>query len=249
MTSRIQLLSGHTLLCGYGRVGQQLAKELMAYGQKFVIIDSKAEALREAEEAGCPVLVGDCSDEEVLETAGIYRAKTVACVLSDDAANVFLTLTARGLSSTIRIIARADDLASEKKLLRSGANRVVFPTATGAAKIASLIARPAAEEMLAQTPGHDLLSEELDQLGLKLKEYVIGKTSRLVGQRIGRIESNSHGGFLIIAIHHPDGTTVRQPPPETVLKSGDIMMVLGLPIYLEALAFRASPSTSTHRGQ
>ena len=98
MTKGIGQLANHTLLCGYGRVGQQLAKELQAANQRFVIIDSNLDRLREAELAGCLVLVGDCTEEEVLPTGGIDRASAVASVLSDDAANVFLTLTARELN-------------------------------------------------------------------------------------------------------------------------------------------------------
>jgi voltage-gated potassium channel len=249
MTKGIHLLADHTLLCGYGRVGMQLAKELQDYGQKFVIIDSNLDALREAEAQGYLVLVGDCTDEEVLKKAGIDRARAVASVLSDDAANVFLTLTARELNSSIQIIARAENPATEKKLLRSGANRVVLPTAIGATKIASLIARPPAEELLMQDVGRQILNEELEQLGLQIQEFAIEITSRLVGQKIARIETNSHGGYLIIAIHRHDGSMLRQPPPDTVLNTGDTMMVLGHPKYLETLAFKAAPTTVTmHRG-
>ena len=109
--------------------GQQLAKELKAANELFVIIDSTSSGLREAEEAGCLVLVGDCTEEDVLLLGGIQRARAVASVLSDDAANVFLTLTARELNPTIRIIARAESPSTEKKLLRSGATCVVLPTA------------------------------------------------------------------------------------------------------------------------
>jgi K+/H+ antiporter YhaU regulatory subunit KhtT len=97
--------------------------------------------------------------------------------------------------------------------------------------------------------GRQILNEELEQLGLKVQEFVIGKTSRLIGQKIGRIETNSHGGYLIIAIHRGDGSMLRQPPPDTVLDMGDTMMVLGHPAQMETLAFKAAPSTVTiHRG-
>jgi voltage-gated potassium channel len=249
MTDGIHLLTGHTLICGFGRVGQQLAKELQALGQKFVVVDSNLDYLREAESHEYPVVVGDCADEEVLKKAGVERAHTVASVLPDDAANVFLTLTARGLNANIQIIVRAENPATEKKLLRSGANRVVLPTAIGAAKIASLIARPAAEELLKEDAGRQILNEALEQLGLKIQEFVIGKTSRLVGQKVVRIESNSHGGYLIIAIHCHDGSVLRAPPPNTVINVGDTMMVLGQPAHMETLAFKAASSTVTvHRG-
>ncbi len=181
MTKGIHLLSGHTLLCGYGRVGKQLAKELRAFGQKFVIIDSGIEALREAEAEGYWVLVGDCTQEAVLERAGIARARAVASVLSDDALNVFLTLTARELNPNVQIIARAENRATEKKLLRSGADRIVLPTAIGAAKIASLVARPAGKDLLNDPSGRDLLNSEFESLGVRLWEQPVESGSRLAG--------------------------------------------------------------------
>ena len=204
--------------------------------------------MRDAEEQGYLVVAGDCTDEEVLKKAGIERARNVATVLSDDAANVFLTLTARSLNSRAQIIARAENPGTEKKLLRSGANRVVLPTAIGAAKIASLIARPKSEELLAHGASQESLQEDLGQIGLRIVEVVIGKTSRLAGQRIQDIESKSQGGYLIVAIHRHDGTSIRQPPPEIVLGIGDTVVALGRPARLESFAFKASPSAVTARG-
>jgi voltage-gated potassium channel len=248
MPDAIDLLLDHTLLCGYGRVGMQLAKELRDCAEKFVIVDSDPRTLRDAEELGYLVVAGDCTDESVLKRAGIERAKAVATVMSDDAANVFLTLTARELNPRVQIIARAENPATEKKLLRSGANRIVLPTAIGAAKIANLIARPKAEEMLAQTAGQESLQDSVEQIGLTIEEFVIGKTSRLVGQKLANIEASSHGGYLIIAIHRHGGSTISKPPPDTVVADGDTIVVLGLPRHMESLAFTASPSAVTARG-
>jgi voltage-gated potassium channel len=249
MTPGIEQLSGHTLLCGYGRVGQQLARELSAYQHPFVIIDTDAARLQEAEQQGMLVLVGDCTEDDVLLRAGISRARHVASVLSDDAANVFLTLTVRGLNSHVHIIARAESPSTEKKLRRSGANRVVMPTAIGATKIANLIARPSAEELLMKTVGREILIEQLEQLGLRLQEFPVAKASRLVGQSVGRIEAASHAGFLIIGVHQADGTLLHHPPKDTIIGIGDSMMVLGQGEQMEILGFKSSPNTKTiHRG-
>jgi voltage-gated potassium channel len=249
MTKGIEQLSGHTLLCGFGRVGQQLARELMAHSHQFVIIDSDLVRLQEAESQGMLVMVGDCTEEDVLLRAGIERARYVASVLSDDAANVFLTLTVRGLNPNVHIIARAESPSTEKKLMRSGANRVVLPTAIGATKIANLIARPSAEELLMENVGREILNEQLDQLGLRLQEFPITEASRLIGQSISRVEATSRTGFLIIGVNRADGGLLRHPSPDTVIGDGDSIMVLGHGNQMASLAFKASARTGTiHRG-
>jgi voltage-gated potassium channel len=239
MTKGIAQLSNHTLLCGYGRVGQQLAKELLAANQTFVIIDTNLERLREAEALGCLVLVGDCTEEDVLILGGIDRARVVASVLSDDAANVFLTLTARDLNPTVQIIARAESPSTEKKLLRSGANRVVLPTAIGATKIANLISCPSAESMMDEA-GVRVLNEQLEQIGLKIQEFPVGVNSSIEGTELSRIEASSKSGFVIVAVQRADGTLLRQPDGETVLAAGDVLMVLGHAGHLEQLKLSSS---------
>jgi len=102
--------------------------------------------------------------------------------------------------------------------------------------------------MLSQEGGRQSLQDSMEQIGLKIEEFVIGKTSRLVGQKIANIESNSHGGYLIIAIHRQGGSTLAKPPPDTVVRIGDTIVVLGLPRRMESLAFKASPSAVTSRG-
>ncbi len=169
-------------------------------------------------------------------------------MLSDDAANVFLTLTARDLNPRVYIVARAENPTTEKKLLRSGANRVVLPTAIGASKIADLIMRPSAEGLLANEAGRQSLREDLEQVGLRMQEFVVGKTSRLARQQITNIETKSYGGYLIIAVQRFGGPMLRRPPADTVVNIGDTIIVLGHPASLETLAFKASPTSMTARG-
>jgi voltage-gated potassium channel len=250
MTKGIAGLSEHTLLCGYGRVGQQLAKELLAAGQKFVIIDTNLERLREAEALGCLVLVGDCTEEDVLKMGGIDKARVVASVLSDDAANVFLTLTARDLNPTIQIIARAESPATEKKLLRSGANRVVLPTAIGATKIANLISRPSSENMLMDEASVYALNEQIEPIGLRIQEFSVAIDSTLAGSPLSRVESSNQGGFVIVAVQRPDGTLLRQPARETILAAGDVLMVMGRSDRMQQLKLSAAARRkSSFRGQ
>ncbi len=107
MSKGIEQLANHTILCGYGRVGQMLASELQAARSPFVVVDSDESRIADAQHAGFLALFGNASEETTLEAAGITRAKVLATVLSDDTANVFVTLTARELNPSIQIIARA----------------------------------------------------------------------------------------------------------------------------------------------
>ncbi len=240
MTKGIEQLKNHAIMCGYGRVGQALARELKATGQPFVIVDSNTERLREAEDEGYLVVVGDCTDENVLRSAGIERARVVASVLSSDADNVFLTLTVRELNGQIEIIARAEAPVTEKKLFRSGANKVVLPTAIGATKIANLISRPSAEALLIDSSGREHLNEELEHFGLKMQEFPIAAGSDLIGRKISEAEVRSQGGVVIVAVKHADGTVVRRPDSSMALAAGDTVFVLGHSDQLLAIARRAA---------
>lgn len=134
----IDQLSDHTIICGYGRVGQMLAEELANQESPLVVIDRDAERIEQAIHDGFLAMQGDAVEDDVLCQAGLLRAKTLATVLPDDAKNVFITLTARDLSDSVRIISRAEHPSTERKLLRGGATSVVMPSAIGALRIAQL---------------------------------------------------------------------------------------------------------------
>lgn len=137
-SKEIEQLEGHTIICGYGRVGKLLARELSDKNESFVIVDRSAERAQQAVVDGYLALDGDAVVDETLQAAGIDRARVLATVLPDDAINVFITLTARDLHSTLNIIARAESPSTERKLIRSGASSVVMPAAIGAVRIAQI---------------------------------------------------------------------------------------------------------------
>ncbi|TWU60208.1 Glutathione-regulated potassium-efflux system protein KefC [Rubripirellula tenax] len=134
----IDSLMDHTIICGYGRVGQMLATELSLQGQQLLVLDCDSHRVDQAIADGFLALEGNAVEDEALQDAGIFRAATLATVLPDDAANVFITLTARDLCETICIIARAECPTTERKLIRGGATHVVMPAAIGAIRIAQL---------------------------------------------------------------------------------------------------------------
>lgn len=227
MTHGIEALSGHTILCGYGRAGRILATELKRSGAEFVVVDQDEEKLNDAEAAGMLIVEGNAIEEEVLSRAGVSRARVLATVLPDDAANVFITLTARELNPEVEIIARAENPSTEKKLIRSGADRVVLPAVIGGQRMAQLITRPGAEEMLADREGNADLQHELGQIGMKLDELQVTPGSPLDGHTLSDIDLSGNRGFLIVAVRRADGTMLLDPPGDCPLAGGDAVIVLG----------------------
>ncbi len=250
MTRDIERLSGHTIVCGVGRMGSILARELKAAGKPFVIIDNDDLRLKTAEELGYLVIHGDATEEHALKNAGIDRAAVVATMLSEDATNVFVTITAREMNPDAMIIARGENPATERKLIRCGATRVVLPTAIGATKVAHLIIRPTAENMLEQLAGQGSINDELGQIGLQFDELEVTRGSSLANRRLSEIEVRSNHGFLIVGIRHTDGATTLNPPGDTTLSPGDVVIVLGHQDDIPQLAerFAAKETRLTYRG-
>ena len=226
MTRGIDKLTGHIIVCGFGRVGRILADELTESKLQFVIVDTNQERLQEAETAGRFVIVGDATDEHVLTSAGIARATVLATVLPDDAANVFITLTARDLNPDIEIIARAQSPSTEKKLVRSGANQVVLPAAIGATRIARLITRPSAEKMLSESTQLDSITEDLEQIGVRFSELLVPANSEFCGIRLSEISFGDASQFMVIAVRSENGDVTQNPDGNFVLSAKDTLVML-----------------------
>ncbi len=250
MAKEIERLNGHTIICGVGRMGTILARDLYAAKKPFVIIDSDERRLQAAEAQGYWVINGDASEEFVLEQAGIRRAAVLASVLSADATNVFVTITAREMNPNVMIIARGENPRTEKKLLGCGANRVVLPTAIGATKVAQLIIRPKAENLLEQMTHQGDMQEELGHIGLQFDELEIGPGSILMNKPLSNIEVRGNHGFLIVGIRHADGSLTLNAKTDTKLTQGDVVIVLGHKSDIPQLAakFSARANVLTYRG-
>jgi voltage-gated potassium channel len=245
MTQGIDHLENHVIICGYGRIGRILAEELAVAKESFVIIDTSQEELQEAECQGFLVLIGDATQESVLLTAGIKRARVVASVVSNDAVNVFIVLTARELNPSVEIIARGESPSTKAKLIRSGANRVVLPAAIGATKIAGLITHPTAESMLADDQVESRLNDELTQIGLAIKEVRVTFDSILADKRLNEMILSNSNQFIIVAVRRTNGEIVRNPNGECKFSTGDTLILMGqreaTPIFVER-----KPSQVTH---
>jgi voltage-gated potassium channel len=245
MNQQIDELKGHAIVCGFGRVGQILCRDLAKAGMPLVVIDTDPQRLAMAESLGYPMIAGDAAEDRTLIAAHIDTARVVAVVLPDDAANVFVTLSARELNGSVEIIARGERPDTEPKLLRSGANRVVLPAAAGASRIARMIVAPSAESLLADAASLHAMNQQLHEIGMEIGEIAVPSDGELVGARLADLDMRGTLA-VIVAIRRPDGEIRRTPHASTVLEPGDTLIVAGryedLPRTLKRVA--AAPAVS-----
>ena len=220
MRSQIESLSDHVIICGYGRIGTMLAHELSAGRVPLVILDRSEDRLAEARAEGFTCMRADATEEDALQQAGVGRARALATVLPDDAANVFITLSARSLNDTLTIIARGEAPSTERKLLQAGADRVVMPTHIGAERIAEIILYPDMSEALRRPADREDVAHGLQVLGLELHVVTMEENSAFAGCRIAEIERRAEHGFLILSVQAQSGDTARRAEPEMRAEAG-----------------------------
>jgi len=222
VTKGIERLRDHVVLCGFGRMGEILAGELKRQGIPFVIIENDAERVAEAVEQRYLEIHHDATEEEALTLVGIERAKTLVTTLPRDADNVFITLTARNLNPDLKIIARGEFPTTEKKLRQAGADRVVLPAATGALRMAAMITRPSAVELIEVVAGRKIAEVEVAEL-------TIPADSDLIGVTVRDSQTRSRHGLLIVAVRHEDGQLEFNPGADMAFQAGGSVVVMGSP--------------------
>ncbi|HEY5196685.1 MAG TPA: TrkA family potassium uptake protein [Solirubrobacteraceae bacterium] len=215
----IDSFTDHYIICGFGRVGRQVARDLSAAEARFVVIDDNAENRERAHSIGVRFIEGDAADDVVLERAGIARARAIIAAADSDASNIFITLTARELRTDIVIVARASVEDSEKKLKRAGADRVISPYKASGTEMARLALHP-------QVAG--IFDVDSDY---RMEEIVVSAGCEGESKTVGDIR----GGSLIVGLRRDGGGFEPQPPAETVLRAGDVLMALGTPRTLDRL--------------
>jgi voltage-gated potassium channel len=227
MQRRIDALRDHFILCGYGRVGRQVARDFIEDRIPFVLIDSQESRLEAAAADGCVTLRGDATDDDTLKRAGIARARGLVTCVQSDADNIFVTLSARALRHDLYIVARSDNEDAAPKLRRAGADRVVSPYSIGGRQMAMLAVRPAAVEFV------DRVLSRAD-IELLLEDFAIAERSPLVGRTIAEIQQRVAPGVTVLAIRR-DQRLVTQPDPATDIRLGDEVVAFGTPEQLRAL--------------
>jgi Trk K+ transport system NAD-binding subunit len=226
MKTQIDKMTGHVIVCGYGRIGQMLADELTAGGAEFVIVELNDGRFAESSARGYPSWKGDASDEDVLKAVGIERARALATVVPNDAANVFITLSARNMNKKLEIIARGEAPSTKSKLLQAGANSVIEPTHIGAERIAQLILYPRTSSFTDGSDRMRTLGIGLRTLGLELEVMAVAADSPLAGATIDKIEHEATGSVFVVAINRRDGETLTRPDPATIVQAGDGVVVI-----------------------
>jgi voltage-gated potassium channel len=226
MKNEIDHLKGHVIVCGFGRIGRLLSRDLLAAGAGFVIIEREESRIAHARGMGYLCVEGEATDEQTLNEAGIARARILATVLPDDAANVFITLSARSLNKQIMIIARGEAPTTEGKLLHAGANQVVLPAHIGAERIAEMILYPDSARMIRSAEQLQGFGHNLHNLGLNLVVVTVASSSRFARLTVEEIEQQADGAFLIVALNRRDGTTVPRPDPKTRVIPGDGVVII-----------------------
>ncbi|PKP33760.1 MAG: potassium channel protein [Bacteroidetes bacterium HGW-Bacteroidetes-17] len=219
--SRRKKMENHVIICGYGRNGQQAVKELVAHKKDFIVIDSSHDLIMGNSKPNYKMIEGDATNDEILLQASILTVRALISTLPNDADNLFVTLTARSLNSKIKIISRASNESSEKKLKMAGADNVVMPERVGGAHMATLVARPDVTEFLENLSVHGTNPTNLEEIDCDdLPKNALNKTIFEIGVR-------QKTGANIIGFKTPEGEFILNPNPEIKITPNSKLFVLG----------------------
>jgi voltage-gated potassium channel len=215
----MEKLEGHFIVCGAGRVGRRIIRHLDGQGLAHVVIEENADKLADLNSAKGHYIIGDATSEEILTRAGVDRATGLASCLPDDAANVYVVLTSRGLNPDLHIVARAVEEQAEPTLIRAGASRVVAPTIIGSQSMARALLKPAIADFM-----ESIVAETMD---LVFEEVAIDRTSPYAGKALRETNLKSELDIIVVAVRRKDGTVIFNPTADTVVDEGDLLIVIG----------------------
>jgi len=227
MDRQISRLSDHFIICGAGRVGRSVARELARKPLPFVVIDSDEDKLARYTDEGWLTVIGDATQTQVLQQAHIERARGLVAATTTDATNIYIILTARSLNSKIKIIARASEDNAEKHLLTAGADRVVSPYHFAGYRIAQTFMRPHVVDFF------DTAMNQ--QKPLEIEEVQVHPGSRFDGQTLEGSRIRQEMGVIVLAIKGEDSHMRFNPSPDEAIHVGDHLIVMGEPAGLRRL--------------
>ncbi len=221
MQKKMTRLQNHYIVCGFGRIGQEICSILQENNRTVVVIENNEEVLRELDKLGYIALQGNASDDDTLLKAGIKNAQGLVAVVSTDAENLYITLTARGLNPKLFILSRSSGTPGvAKKLERAGATKVISPYSIGARRMAQLIVRPTVVDFLD-------LAMQARELGLCMEELLITEQATFVDKSLMQSGLRKKYDIIVVAIKRPDMPMIFNPGPKTIIQQNDILIVLG----------------------
>ncbi len=219
--AQVDKLRNHYIVCGLGRVGSQVARELHNEGVPFVALDKDPAKVEDAINAGYLALTLDSTEDNTLPRAGVERANGLVASLGEDSLNLFVTLAARSVNPDLYIVARANRPENEMKLKRAGADRVAMPYQIGGYHMASMVLRPNIVDYM------DVISGKTGASDLEVEEMLVGEQSQLAGRRLGKALAEGEVGATVIAINGADGSSRVRPTGKEIIYPGDRLIILG----------------------
>ena len=238
MFKDINKLTDHYIVCGAGRIGSRVIREISRRGHDFVVIEGDENTADRLLAQGNLVLMGDATDDNVLRAAGIERARGLVCAVSSDPDNLYITLTARDINKDLRIVARANDESAVNRLLKAGADKVVSPAITGSNQMAQVLLRPAVAAFMEMATMTDKLELEMEQIEINGGSPFISRALKDTGKRADL-------NVMVIAIRRAGGKMIFNPSADTVIKEQDALVVIGSHDSLEALEKLANPGKTS----
>ena len=220
MSKKLEELKDHYIVCGYGRMGRYICEELASAKVKFIVIDNEPDKIERLINMSYLYLNGDATSDEALTTASIQKAKGLVAVLSNDAENVFTTLSAKALNPNLYVVARAVEEETESKLKKAGANRVVKPYEIGGNRMAELLLRPGVIEFI------DVVARERS-VDLSMEEFLVNEKSELIGKSLAESPIRKELNIIIVSINKQKGGFIYNPKSSTVIEKDDKLIALG----------------------
>ena len=229
----LDTITDHFIICGYGRIGSIVAQQFRRQRIPYVVVERNADRLQAAIEEGALGVEADASREDVLKRVGIERARGLIAAVGTDAENVYAVLSARVMRPDLFIVGRAETEDATIKLKRAGANRVVSPYQIGGVQIAQTALRPAVVDFME-------LATSSDNLELAMEQITIEAQSALANRSIVEANLRQKYGVIVIGIQREDSRMEFNPEPDTAIRPGDKLVVLGRPESLKRLEAEAS---------
>lgn len=216
----IEKMHGHYIICGGGRIGFLICRELMAGKIPCLVIDNNPDVIQKAQDESFIHCKGDATQDKVLIAAGIKRAKGIICVLPSDAENLYVILTAKELNQKIYIMARSEEEESEHRLLRAGADKVMSPYTLGGVRMAMAIMRPAMLDFIEITTSRQSLE-------LRMEEISICKGSPFISKTLEDSGIRKRFGLIIVAVKKDSGKMIFNPMANYIIEEGDRLISMG----------------------